>query len=348
MNRKFLMDLLDTSSPSGLEKEIQLLWLDYMKKFSHKTESDNVGNAYAILNPEADFKIMIAAHGDEIGFMVKRIDSNGFIFLEKLGGISPKIAIGMKIKFLGNKKIVGVVGANAEHHGGVKEELTIDDIYVDCGFKDKESALKFLNIGDMAVYKRETEILQENRIAGKALDNKTGSFIIAEVMRNLAKENLNIGVYAVNTSTEETNQGGAYFAGSKINPSMAIICDVTFATDYPGVDSNANGEFSLEGGPVLAKGAPINLKINTELEKSAKELDIKLQYELTPRRTGTDADTIKYTGKGVPVALVSLPIRYMHSPVETASFYDIEDEINLLTHFILNLESKINLNPIEG
>lgn len=348
MNRNFLMDLLDTSSPSGMEKEIQLLWLDYMKDFSHKIESDNIGNAYAILNPDADFKVMLAAHGDEIGFMVKRIDSNGFIFLEKLGGISPKIAIGMKIKFLGKKEIIGVVGANAEHHGGVKENLKINDIYVDCGFKDKESAKKYLNIGDMAVYKRETEILQENRVSGKALDNKTGSFIIAEVMRNLAKENFKIGVYAVNTSTEETNQGGAYFAGSQINPDMAIVCDVTFATDYPGVDTDVNGEFALEDGPVLAKGSPINLKINSELEKSATELGIKLQYELTPRSTGTDADTIKYTGKGVPIALVSLPIRYMHSPVETASFYDIEDEINLLTHFILNLDPKINLNPIKG
>ena len=348
MNRTFLMDLLDTSSPSGMEKEVQLLWLDYVKQFCDKIESDNIGNAYAILNPEAKFKIMIAAHGDEIGFMVKRIDTNGFIFLEKLGGISAKIAIGMKVKFLGGKEIIGIVGANAEHHGGVKENLTMDDIYVDCGFKDRETAIKFLNIGDMAVYKRKTEILQGDKIAGKALDNKTGSFIIAEVMRNLSKENLDIGIYAVNTTTEETNQGGAYFAGSKINPDMAIICDVTFATDYPGVDTNVNGEYSLEGGPVLAKGAPINPHINTGLEKSANELGIKLQYELTPRRTGTDADTIKYTGKGVPVALLSLPIRYMHSPVETASFYDIEDEINLLTHFILNLKPDFNLNPIKG
>lgn len=346
MNRKFLMDILKTSSPSGMEKEVQILWLDYLKPFAHKIDSDNVGNAYAILNPNAKFKIMLAAHGDEIGFMVKRIDSNGFIFLEKLGGISPKVAVGMKIKFMGKKETLGVVGANAEHHGGVKNNLTIDDIYVDCGFNSKEEANKYVNIGDMAVYKREAELLHGDKISGKALDNKTGSFIIAEVMRKLSKENLEIGVYAVNTSTEETNQGGAYFAGSKIQPDLSIACDVTFATDYPGVDTNANGEYSLGGGPILAKGAPISPIINEELEKSAKDLGINLQYEITPRRTGTDADTIKYTGKGVPVALVSLPLRYMHSPVETASFYDIEDEINLLTHFILNLSSDINLNPI--
>ncbi len=346
MNKDFLLKLLNTSSPSGMEKEVQLLWLDYMKNYSHKTETDNVGNAYAILNPDADFKVMIAAHGDEIGFMIKRIDDKGFIYLEKLGGISPKIAIGMKIKIMGKKEITGIVGANAEHHGGVKEKLTIDDIYIDCGFRNKEEAIEFLNIGDMAVYVRTAQLLQNNRISSKALDNKSGSFIIAEVMKNLIDKNLNIGVYAVNTSTEETNQGGAYFAGSRIAPNLAIICDVTFATDYPSVNQSKHGEYSLDKGPVLAKGAPINSKINLLLEKSAKELDINLQYELTPGRTGTDADTIKYTGKGVPIALVSLPIRYMHSPVETASFNDIQNEIDLLTNFILNLKPSTNLNPL--
>ena len=346
MDKEFLLKLLKTSSPSGMEKEVQLLWLDYIKKYSDKTETDNVGNAYAVLNPDADFKVMIAAHGDEIGFMVKRIDDKGFIYLEKLGGISPKIAIGMKLKIMGKKEITGIIGANAEHHGGVKEKLTIDDIYVDCGFTKKEEATEFLNIGDMAVYVRNPELLQNNRISSKALDNKTGSFIIAEVMKNLKNRNLDIGVYAVNTSTEETNQGGAYFAGSKIAPNLAIICDVTFATDYPGVNQSEHGEYSLDKGPVLAKGAPINLKINSLLEKAAEKLNINLQYELTPRRTGTDADTIKYTGKGVPVALLSLPIRYMHSPVETASFNDIQNEIDLLTEFILNLENNTNLNPL--
>jgi len=347
MDKQFLMDLLNTSSPSGMEKEVQLLWMDFMKKYADKVESDNVGNVYAILNPEAEFKIMIAAHGDEIGFMVKRIDSNGFLFLEKLGGISPKVAVGMKIRFMGKREVIGVVGANAEHHGGVKDGLTIDDIYVDCGFKNKEEALNFVNIGDLAVYKRETELLQNNKISGKALDNKTGSFIIGEVIKNLSKEKLDVGVYAVNTSTEETNQIGAHFAASKIMPNMAIACDVTFSTDYPGVDTSAHGEFSLDSGPVLAKGALINDHINTGLEKSAKELGIKLQYELTPRRTGTDADTIAFSGTGIPVALVSLPLRYMHSPVETASFKDMEDEINLLTHFILNLNSDFNLDPLK-
>lgn len=346
MDKNFLLELLKTSSPSGMEKEVQLLWLNYMKDYSHKTETDNMGNAYAILNPNADFKVMIAAHGDEIGFMVKRIDDKGFIYLEKLGGISPKIAIGMKIKIMGKKEITGIVGANAEHHGGVKEKLTIDDIYVDCGFKNKEEVIEFLNIGDLAVYVRTPELLQNNRISSKALDNKSGSFIIAEVMKNLSDKNLNIGVYAVNTSTEETNQGGAYFAGSKISPNLAIICDVTFATDYPSVDQSKHGEYYLEKGPVLAKGAPINSKINLLLEKSAKKLNINLQYELTPGRTGTDADTIKYTGKGVPIALVSLPIRYMHSPVETASFNDMQNEIDLLTDFILNLKPNTNLNPL--
>lgn len=141
--------------------------------------------------------------------------------------------------------------------------------------------------------------------------------------------------------------GGAYFAGAGIEPTMAIACDVTFATDYPGVDTRKHGHVDLDQGPVLAKGAPIHGKINRLLEQAADKLKIHLQYELTPRVTGTDADKLRLTGKGVPVALVSLPLRYMHSPVETASFRDMEEEIALLSEMILSLSGQENLNPLE-
>ncbi|WCK54436.1 M20/M25/M40 family metallo-hydrolase [Aneurinibacillus sp. Ricciae_BoGa-3] len=346
--KQFLTDLLATPSPSGMEVEIQKKWMNYVKQFADKMETDTAGNVIGILNPDADFKVLIAGHCDEIGFIVNRIDEQGFVYVDKVGGISHKPAIGMKVEILGEKqRITGVIGANAEHHGGVKDDFEFSDLYIDCGAKSKEEIARYVQIGDMAVYKRQLEFLLNGRISGRGLDNRTGAFIAAEVLRSLAQKQPSVGVYAVSTVNEETNMGGAYFAGSAVMPTMAIAVDVTFATDYPGVNTNKYGLVNLEEGPVLAKGAPVNRKINKLLEESARRLGIPLQYELTPRSTGTDADKLRLTGKGVPVALVSLPLRYMHSPVETASLHDMEQEIALLIDMILNLTGKEGLKPLE-
>lgn len=345
--KQFLLELLNTPSPSGYEMEIQKKWLHYVKPYVHNVSTDAAGNAIAALNQDADFKVMLAGHCDEIGFLVRRIDERGFIYVEKLGGISHKPAIGMKVQILGKKPVTGVIGVNAEHHGGVKDEFKFHDLFIDIGAKSKREASEYVAIGDVAVYNREPELLLNDRVSGRGLDNRTGAFIVAEVMKRLSEYSLSVGVYGVSTVNEETNMGGAYFAGANIEPTMAIALDVTFATDYPSVDRAKHGEVDIDKGPVLAKGAPINRKINELLEKSAERLNISLQYELTPRRTGTDADQIRLTGKGVPVALVSLPLRYMHSPVETVSLRDIDEEISLLVDMIVHLTGKENLKPVD-
>lgn len=348
MNKEFLFELLKTPSPSGFEMEIQKLWKSYVETFADKVETDTAGNVYGIINPDAEFKVLLAGHCDEIGLVINRIDSNGFLYFDKVGGVSPKVAVGMKVTILGyGGTITGVIGTNAEHHGGVKEKLEFQDLYIDCGAKTKEEVAKYIQIGDLAVYKREVETLMNNYISGRGLDNRTGAFIVAEVLREVSKKNPKVGVYAVSTVNEETNMGGAYFSGARIQPNIGIACDVTFATDYPGVNKNKHGEIDLDKGPVLAKGAPINIKINKLLEQAAKNLKMNVQYELTPRMTGTDADKIRLTGAGVPVGLVSLPLRYMHSPVETASLKDIEEEIALLTEMVLNLTGNESLNPLD-
>ncbi|TCP27065.1 endoglucanase [Scopulibacillus darangshiensis] len=346
--KQFLMALLNTASPSSQEAGIQRKWLDYVKGFSHKVHTDNAGNVIGAVNPDAPFKVLLAGHCDEIGLVINRIDEDGFLHFDKMGGISPKPAVGMKVDVLGYKKtFTGVVGANAEHHGGVKDDLSFEDLYIDCGAKSKEEIAEFVQIGDLAVYKRTPEILFNNRLSGRGLDNRTGAFIVAEVLRRCAEDNPKVGVYAASTVNEETNMGGAYFAAAGINPSMAIACDVTFATDYPGVNTNKYGDIKLDGGPVLAKGAPINYKMNHLLEGAARRLNMAVQYELTPRMTGTDADRMRLTGAGVPVSLVSLPLRYMHSPVETVSLKDIDEEIDLLTDMILHLTGEESLKPLD-
>jgi putative aminopeptidase FrvX len=346
-NKEFLLELLKTPSPSSMEMEIQKKWINYVKDFADEIITDNAGNAIGVLNPKAEFKIMLAGHCDEIALVINRIDESGFLHFDKMGGINPKAAVGMKVSVLGYEKTTtGVIGVNAQHHGGLKNDFGLSDLFIDCGYPSKEEAEKEVQIGDLCVYKTEPEILKNRYISGRGLDNRTGAFIVAEVLKRLSEKDINVGVYVASTVNEETNMGGAYFAASGINPTMAIACDVTFATDYPGVNKNKYGDVRLEKGPVLAKGAPINIKINKLLENTANNLDMNVQYELTPRMTGTDADKMRLTGKGVPISLVSLPLRYMHSPVETASFIDIEQEIELLVTMIANMTGKESLNPL--
>lgn len=347
-NRDFLLTLLHTPSPSSSEMEIQKKWINYVKDFADEIKTDNAGNAIGVLNPDAPFKVLLAGHCDEIALVINRIDKEGFLHFDKMGGINPKAAVGMKTTVLGSgKTVTGVIGVNAQHHGGLKDDFGLADLFIDCGWKTKEEAEKYVQIGDLAVYQTDPEILMERYVSGRGLDNRTGSFIVAEVLRRLSEQGCQVGVYAASTVNEETNMGGAYFAAAGIEPAMAIACDVTFATDYPGVNKNKHGDVRLDKGPVLAKGAPINIKINKLLEKTARKLNINVQYELTPRMTGTDADKMRLTGRGVPVSLVSLPLRYMHSPVETSSLKDIDEEIELLVTMIASLTGEESLNPLE-
>ncbi|WP_173915773.1 M20/M25/M40 family metallo-hydrolase [Halobacillus sp. Marseille-Q1614] len=346
--KDFLFELLRTPSPSSLEMNIQKKWIKEMEPYADKIQTDNAGNAIAVLNPDAKFKVLLAGHCDEIALVINRIDDRGFLHFEKMGGINPKAAVGMKVTVLGESKTLdGVIGVNAQHHGGLKGDFGLEDLFIDCGSNSKEEISQFVSIGDLAVYKREPELLMDRFITGRGLDNRTGQFIVGEVIKRLSKKELKVGVYAASTVNEETNMGGAYFAAAGVEPAMAVACDVTFATDYPGVNTYKYGDVKLEGGPVLAKGAPINRKINQLLLSSAKSLNLEVQYELTSRATGTDADRMRLTGKGVPVSLVSLPLRYMHSPVETASLQDIDQEIDLLVHMIENLTGTESLNPLD-
>ncbi|WP_181349508.1 M20/M25/M40 family metallo-hydrolase [Thalassobacillus sp. CUG 92003] len=345
---EFLMELLQTPSPSSMEMGIQKRWIKEVEPFADDMRTDNAGNAIAVLNPKADFKILLAGHCDEIALVINRIDEQGYLHFDKMGGINPKAAVGMKVDVMGYAKTVtGVIGVNAQHHGGLKDDFGLEDLFIDCGAKSQAEMESLVQIGDLAVYKREPEVLMDRYISGRGLDNRTGQFIVGEVLRKLSKHKLNVGVYAASTVNEETNMGGAYFAAAGIEPDMALACDVTFATDYPGVNKNKHGDIRLEKGPVLAKGAPINLKINQMLEKTAKTLDMNVQYELTSRMTGTDADRMRLTGKGVPISLVSLGLRYMHSPVETASIQDIDEEIELLVSMIANMTGEESLNPLD-
>lgn len=346
MDKKFLEMLIECPSPSGDEVGIQKLWMEEMRPYADKIETDFAGNAYAILNPEADFKVLLAGHCDEIAFMVTHIDDKGFIYVTKAGGINPKLALGSRVKVYGKEVIKGVVGVKAEHKGGAKGEVNPEDLMIDVGASCKDDIKELVSVGDYILYDVAYDYLRNDNFVGRGLDNRTGSFIVGEVIKALKDQAINVGVYAVSTVNEETNMGGAYFAAANIKPNMAIACDVTFASDAPGSNPKVDADVKLGGGPVLAKGSLVNKKINDHLLKAAQELDMAIQWELTPRLTGTDADKMKFTGEGVPVALVSLPLRYMHSPSEVVNLKDIQMEIDLLVQMIKSLTGQENLKPL--
>lgn len=347
MNKIFLEELIKCPSPSGDEVKIQKLWINEVKEYADKIETDNCGNAIAILNPDAPFKVLLAGHCDEIAYMVMHIDDKGFISVTQAGGINPKLALGNRVRIYGTKMIKGVVAVNAEHKGGAKGEVKVEDLIIDTGAKSKDDIKDIVSVGDYIIYDMDYEYLLNNNISARGLDNRTGAFIVAEVLKRLSKENLNVGVYAVSTVNEETTMGGAHFAAANIQPSMAIACDVTFATDAPGSNPKKDGDVKLGEGAVISIGSQINKKINKLIKDTAKKYDYKLQVELTPRGTGTDADKMRFAGKGVPVALLSLPLRYMHSPSEVVNLDDIDEEINLLVDMIKDLTGNESLNPLD-
>jgi endoglucanase len=347
MKKEFLNQLIECPSPSGDEKNIQKLWMEEVKDYVDEIQTDVAGNVYGVINPEAAFKVLLAGHCDEIAFMVKYVDDKGFVYVDRAGGISPKVALGNRVRVLGkNKTLKGVICVPAEHKGGAKNEIKIEDIIIDLGASSKEDVMKEIEIGDYIIYDVDHETLMNDLYAGRALDNRSGAFIIAEALKRLSKEKLNVGVYGVSTVNEETTMGGAHFAAARIQPNMAIACDVTFATDAPGSSPSKDGDVKMGGGPVISKGSQINYKINDLLKEAAENNSLPLQVELTPRGTGTDADRMRFAGQGVPVALISLPLRYMHSPSEVMSWKDVENEIQLIVQFIKGLSGDEDLNPL--
>lgn len=343
----FLNNLLRAPSPSGHESAHQRIWLDYVKKFA-QVETDHSGNAYGVLNPDADFRVLIAGHSDEIAMMVKRIDDRGFIYFTNAGGIRPALLQGLKVNIIGYKGTIGgVIGFSRKTDADTPARPKCEDYFIDCGFSSKKEIEKIVRVGDYILYQSEPEILNHDKLVCKGLDNKTGSFIVAETLKELSKHKLKVGVYAVSTTGEETNMRGAHCAGAAIQPDLGIACDVTFNTDTPGEDSQNPPEILLGKGPALSVGSPVNRRINEIIEKSAKKLKMPIQLELTPARTHTDADKIMFSGDGVPVALVSLPLRYMHSPIEMASLKDIDAVIKLLSATIAGLTGKEDLRPLK-
>lgn len=341
-SQAFLLDYLNTPSPTGFEWRGQKKWAAYARRFSDRVENDAYGTAWATLEGSAKKprRVMLEAHADEIGFMVKNITKEGFINLDRVGGSDVATARGRRLDILGDKGVVrGIIGNTAIHIRDRENEKApqVHELHVDIGAKnEKEVAAAGVRVGHAAVYADAAELLGKDLLMGRALDNRMGGFIIAQVMKRLhaRKSRIASTVIAVNAVQEEIGGHGAKMVAHRLMPDVAVCLDVTHATDTPGIDKAKHGSVKLGAGPSITHGTCNHPKVVERLMRAAEKSKVKLQHESSSRYSGTDTDEIFRVQHGIPSGLISLPLRYMHSVVEMASLKDVEQVIQVLLAFV--------------
>ncbi|AQQ10238.1 Putative aminopeptidase YsdC [Sedimentisphaera cyanobacteriorum] len=334
----FFKELLNTPSPSGSELPAAKVWRSRVGEKVENISSDSHGNSIAVLNPEADFKFMLAGHIDEIGLMITYIDDDGFLYTGQVGGMDPALLVGQRVRILTDSgEVPGVIGRKAIHQmkpDERKKNVEMENIWVDIGASGKEEAKKLVSVGDPMVVDVNCRELTEDRITSRGTDDKAGAFTVAEIMRELADRDLNICVAGVATVQEELGIRGARTSAFSVNPDAGIAFDVNFSSDHPETDKKKLGELKLGEGPNIQRGPNMNPILNKCLFETAKKHDIKYQVTSAPRATGTDANAIQVNRGSVATGLIGIPNRYMHTPVEIVSLSDIENVIKLVTEFL--------------
>lgn len=347
---KFLKDYLNTASPTGYERAGQQLWINYIRPFVDEVKIDYYGTAYGVINPDAEFKVVIEAHADEISWYVNYITDEGLIYVIRNGGSDQIIAPSKVVNIHGEKGIVkGVFGWPAIHTRiGAEKEVTpkIETIFIDCGAKNKQEVLDMgVDVGCMITYPDEFFEMNDRYFVCRALDNRIGGFMIAEVAR-LLKENGNklpFGLYVVNSVQEEVGLYGADMIADTIKPNVAIITDVTHDTTTPMIDKKKEGDQKCGDGPVVFFAPSVHHNIRELIINTAKHKKIPYQRAASSRSTGTDTDAFAHSNGGVPSALISLPLRYMHTTVEMVDKEDVKHVIQLIYETLLKIKPDINL-----
>ena len=342
---EFLQTLVNTPSPSGHEVRGQRVWLNYVQSYAEETYTDAYGNAVAVLNKGGTPRLMLAAHADEIGMTVNFIDKQGFIYVRRLGGVDAAITKAQRVTIHSRKGPVnGVVGNVAPHltkSNGERKVPKIEDLFIDIGVTSRKAAEKLVQVGDPITLNDQFEILRNGLAIARAFDNRIGTFAVAETLRLLSgtRGKLKPEICAVSNIMEEVGLLGARQIAYSLKPDVALVVDVTHATDYPTVNQAQHGDIKLGKGPTLTHGGCNHPEVVARIEAVARAKKIKLQHEAISSSSGTDTDVIFWTRGGIPSALISLPNRYMHSPVEVVSLKDLEQIPELMAAFALSLRS---------
>ncbi len=344
---EFLKSLLETPAPTGFEMPVQRVWADWLRSHAARVECDAYGSTWAVVQGESEHVVMLAAHADEIGYMVKHIDENGFLRLDRVGGSDAATGRGRRLQILGDKGVVkGIIGNTAIHlrrdSSGSEKAPEVHDLWVDVGASNPEEVAELgIRVGHPAVYQDGPMEMANKRIVSRALDNRIGGYIIAQVLQKVAaaKRKPAFTLVCLNAVQEEVGGHGAVMATYRLKPDVCLCLDVTHATDTPGIETAKFGKVKLGAGPTLTHGTANHPLVVNRLMKVAEEKEISIQHESSGRFTGTDTDKIFPVRKGVPSALVSLPLRCMHSVVETAHLDDIALTIDLLAGFVMGLNT---------
>jgi len=349
----FLKRLLSTPGPSGFETAAARVWRDETKGFADDVSVDVAGNSFAAVNPKGHPRIMLTGHIDEIGFMVTHVDDDGFLYFQPIGGWDSQVVVGQRVEVLGaGGPVVGVVGKRAIHLMKKEERDKVsqfDDLWIDIGAASKKEALKRVAVGDAAVLHAEVHEFPNGRIVSRSVDNRIGAFIVAEALRLVARSRKRpaAAVHAVATTQEEIayHGGGARSGSTGLDPHVALVVDVTHATDYPGAEKKSQGEHKLGGGPVLTRGSSTNARVFDLLQRTAVRAKIPYTVQAAPIQTSTDADAIATAARGIATGLVSVPNRYMHSPNEMVAVADLARAARLLAAFALDVGPKTDFRP---
>jgi endoglucanase len=347
----FLKSLLNTPGPSSFEVAPARIWRAEAEKLADAVQGDVSGNSFATLNAEGKPRLMLAGHIDEIGIMVTHIDEEGYLSFDTIGGWDHQVFVGQRVLLLGRGgQVVGLVGKRAIHlmEKEDREKVSkVEDLWIDVGARNRGEAELRVRIGDPGVLAAGVLEFPNGRLVSRCIDNRIGAFVVLEVLRLLASRRPRASVTAVATTREEiaATGGGARSSANRLEPDVAIVIDVTHATDYPGIEKRKHGDYRLGGGPALARGASVSELVFEMLVETAEAEQIPYSIEAASRDTHTDAEAIFNAHRGVATALVSIPNRYMHSPNEMVALEDLDRTAQLLAAFARKLNPDTNFVP---
>jgi putative aminopeptidase FrvX len=345
----FLKRLLDAPAPSGFEKMAARIWRTEAETFADTVTSDIAGNTMAEVNAKGTVTIMLDGHIDEIGVIVQYIDDDGYVYISPIGGWDPQVLVGQRIRFLGNEgDVFGVVGKKPIHLMKAEDREHASkfvDLWVDVGAEKRADTEAMLSIGDPGVIDARSHDFPNDRLVSRSIDDRIGAFIVLEALRRYAEKPGAARVVAAATTQEEIawHGGGAAICAQGINPQIALVVDVTFATDHPNVEKKEIGEHKMGGGPILSRGAIISPVVFTMLRDTCKRLEMPYAVHAVGRDTSTNADAIHIARDGIATGLVSIPNRYMHSPNEMVSLRDVDAAATLIAEFCRTVTDKTDL-----
>ncbi len=353
-NSEFLYNYLNNASPVGFESTGQQIWLDYIKPYIDETIIDVYGTAVGVINPGMEYKVVIEAHSDEISWFVNYITDSGYIYVRRNGGSDHQIAPSMRVNLHTRKNgiVKGIFGWPAIHvrDAGKEETPSLKNIFIDVGASSKSEVEEMgIHVGTVATFEDGLMELNDKYYVGRALDNRMGGYIIAEVARRLKenKKNLPFTLYIVNAVQEEIGLRGSEMISRRLKPDVAICCDVTHDTQSPMYDKKKDGDISCGKGPTLSYGPAVQNNLLNMLIDLAEKREIPIQRAAVSRSTGTDTDSFAYSAEGVASALISLPQKYMHTTVEMCHKDDIKACIDLYYEFLLELKAGTDFRYIK-